>query len=86
MIIETFTALLLSVAPQAAHSQKQRCAHHEASGEMMCVERLGHCTEVIVDGHKTVPLTDTLCGVAPTAATWISPLIGPTDAPAAMRA
>ena len=58
MILPTVTALLLSVAPQAQHSQKERCAHHEASGEMMCVERLGHCVEVTIDGHKTVPLTD----------------------------
>lgn len=58
MIIATFSAVLLAVTAQAAPSQRQRCAHHEASGDMMCVERLGHCTEVVVDGHKTVPLTD----------------------------
>jgi hypothetical protein len=58
MIIESLIGLLLSVSPMAQHSQKERCAHHQAAGEMMCVNRLGHCMEVTVDGQKTVPLTD----------------------------
>src|SRR5258708_40293149 len=58
MILETLAALLLTAAPQAAHSQKERCAHNNAKGEMMCVDRKGHCMEVSVDGQKTVALTD----------------------------
>jgi len=58
MILETLTAMLLSVAPQAQHSQKERCAHEQAQGEMMCVNRLGHCMDLSVDGQKTVALTD----------------------------
>jgi hypothetical protein len=58
MILETLTTLLLIAAPQAQHSQKERCAHHQAAGEMMCVNRLGHCMDVTVDGQKTAPLTD----------------------------
>jgi len=58
MIAQTFAALLLSVSPQAQHSQKERCAHNVSNSEMMCVNRLGHCVDVTVDGQKTVPLTD----------------------------
>ena len=58
MIFETLTALLLTVAPQATHSQKERCTHNQASGEMMCVDRNGHCMEVSIDGQKTLALID----------------------------
>lgn len=58
MILATLATAMLSLMPQAAHSQRERCAHNESSGEMICVNRLGHCTEVTVDGQKTVPLTD----------------------------
>ncbi len=58
MILPTVTAILLSIAPQAQHSQKERCAHNESKGEMMCVNRLGHCVDVTIDGQKTAPLTD----------------------------
>ena len=58
MILITAAALMLSLAPQAQHSQKERCAHNEAQGEMVCVNRLGHCMDLTVDGQKTVALTD----------------------------
>jgi hypothetical protein len=58
MILEAITAMLLSIAPQATHSQAERCAHNEAKGEMICVNRIGHCMELTVDGQKTSPLTD----------------------------
>jgi hypothetical protein len=58
MISETLVAMLLSLTVQAQHSQKERCAHNESKGEMMCVNRLGHCVDVTIDGQKTVPLTD----------------------------
>ena len=58
MILATVTALLLTAAPQATHSQRERCAHHEAQGEMMCVNRLGHCVDLTIDGQKTAALTD----------------------------
>ena len=58
MILQTLTALLLSTSLQAQHSQKERCTHNEANGEMMCVDRKGHCMDVSVDGQKTVALTD----------------------------
>jgi hypothetical protein len=62
MILTTAAAILLSLAPQAPHSQRERCAHNEAQGEMMCVNRLGHCMDLTVDGQKTVPLTDEATG------------------------
>jgi hypothetical protein len=58
MIAATLTAMLLSVTAQAQHSQKERCAHNVASGEMMCVNRLGHCVDVTIDGQKTTALAD----------------------------
>jgi hypothetical protein len=58
MLVPTLTVLLIGIAPQAPHSQRERCAHNESAGEMMCVNRLGHCVDVVVDGHKTAPLTD----------------------------
>lgn len=58
MFTQTIVAMLLSVTAQAQHSQKERCAHNQSKDEMMCVDRLGHCTEVTVDGQRTVPLTD----------------------------
>jgi hypothetical protein len=55
MMIEALLALTL-----AAGSQAERCAHsdHPASSDMICVNRIGHCAVVHVDGHETVPLTD----------------------------
>jgi hypothetical protein len=58
MLVPTLTTILLTLAPQAQHSQRERCAHNESAGEMMCVNRLGHCVDVTVDGQKTVALTD----------------------------
>ena len=57
MLLPILTTLLLAIAPQA-QSQRERCAHHEADGEMMCVDRNGHCVDLTVDGHATTPLTD----------------------------
>ncbi len=50
-------ALLALTAPS---SQAERCAHsdHDASSSMICVNRIGHCTVVSVDGHETTPLND----------------------------
>ena len=58
MFTQTIVTMLLAVTAQAQHSQKERCAHHVSDGEMMCVNRLGHCVDVTVDGQKTTPLTD----------------------------
>jgi hypothetical protein len=58
MILETLTSMLLSVAAQAPHSQAERCAHNDAKGEMICVNRLGHCMDLSIDGQKTTALTD----------------------------
>jgi hypothetical protein len=58
MILEALTTMLLSVAAQAPHSQAERCAHNDAKGEMICVNRLGHCMDLSIDGQKTAPLTD----------------------------
>jgi hypothetical protein len=58
VIVETLTAIVMSAAFQAEHSQKERCAHNQASGAMMCVNRIGHCMSLSVDGQKTVALTD----------------------------
>jgi len=58
MILETLTTMLLSAAAQAPHSQAERCAHNDAKGEMICVNRLGHCMDLSVDGQKTAALTD----------------------------
>jgi hypothetical protein len=62
MILETTLALLLSASAPAAHSQKERCATSQSSGEMKCVNRLGHCMELTVDGQKTVALNDEAAG------------------------
>jgi hypothetical protein len=50
-------ALLAFAAPS---SQSERCAHsdHDPGSEMICVNRLGHCAVVSVDGHATTPLVD----------------------------
>lgn len=50
-------ALLALAAPS---SQAERCAHsdHDASSSMICVNRIGHCAVLAVDGHQTVPLKD----------------------------
>ncbi|HVF35013.1 MAG TPA: hypothetical protein VND91_06785 [Candidatus Saccharimonadia bacterium] len=55
MMIELLAALALG-----ASSQAERCAHsdHPRDSDMICVNRIGHCTELVVDGHDTVPLTD----------------------------
>lgn len=55
MIIESLAVLLL-----AASSQAERCAHadHDPSSDMICVNRLGHCTALTIDGHATEPLRD----------------------------
>ena len=58
MILTTLAAILLTAAPQAAHSQAERCAHEKAQGEMMCVNRLGHCVDLAIDGQKTAALGD----------------------------
>ena len=58
MFTQTIYTILLAVTAQAQHSQKERCAPNESKGEMMCVNRLGHCVDVVVDGQKTAPLTD----------------------------
>lgn len=60
-------ALLLSslalLAPTAlAESQKERCAANPAVGNMRCVNRLGHCVELLLDGEPTAPLTDEATG------------------------
>lgn len=50
-------ALLAFAAPA---SQSERCAHsdHDPGSEMICVNRIGHCAIVTVDGHETTPLVD----------------------------
>jgi hypothetical protein len=58
MILATLTTALLTLAPAAPHSQRERCAPTNGAGEMMCVDRNGHCVDVVVDGQKTVALTD----------------------------
>ena len=58
MFVQTLVVMLLSVTAQAQHSQKERCAPNDSKTEMMCVNRLGHCVDVVVDGQKTTPLTD----------------------------
>ena len=58
MLATAAATLLLSFALQAPQSQRERCAHNEAQGEMKCVNRLGHCVDVTIDGQKTAPLTD----------------------------
>jgi len=58
MLIPTLAAILLTAAPHATHSQAERCAHNQAQGEMMCVNRLGHCMDLSIDGQKTTALTD----------------------------
>lgn len=58
MLLPTLTTLLLTLAPQATHSQAERCAHNESKSEMMCVNRLGHCMDLSIDGQKTAALTD----------------------------
>ena len=58
MLLPTLATILLTAAPQATHSQAERCAHNQAAGEMMCVNRLGHCMDLSIDGQKTAALTD----------------------------
>lgn len=58
MLTTAAATLFLSLALQAPHSQQERCAHNDAQGEMKCVNRLGHCVDVTIDGQKTVALTD----------------------------
>jgi len=58
MLLPTLATILLTAAPQATHSQAERCAHNQAQGEMMCVNRLGHCMDLSIDGQKTTALTD----------------------------
>lgn len=63
----TPTALLVAasalLAPMAlAESQKERCAPNEARGDMRCVNRHGHCVELLLDGEKTEPLADEATG------------------------
>jgi hypothetical protein len=55
MMIEALFAMTL-----AASSQAERCAHsdHPPSSDMICVNRIGHCAVVTVDGHETVRLAD----------------------------
>ncbi len=50
--------LLTAPALSAGKSQSERCAPNDATSEMKCVYRNGHCAEVTVDGTKTVPFTD----------------------------
>ncbi len=58
-IAPVLTALLLAAPSLASDKpQSQRCAPHEAEGEMKCVDRNGHCVELTIDGTKTVPLSD----------------------------
>ncbi|HET9482701.1 MAG TPA: hypothetical protein VFO79_01985 [Xanthomonadales bacterium] len=56
MLIEWLAVLALG----APASQAERCAHsdHAPDSDMICVNRIGHCAVVRVDGHETVPLTD----------------------------
>jgi len=55
MLIELLAALAFGAA-----SQSGRCApsDHSRDSDMICVNRIGHCTALSVDGHDTVPLTD----------------------------
>lgn len=50
----------IAVLALAASSQAERCAHsdHDPGSSMICVNRIGHCTSVTVDGHPTVELKD----------------------------
>ena len=58
MLATTLATILLTLTPQATESQSKRCAHNESKGEMMCVNRLGHCADLSIDGQKTTALTD----------------------------
>ncbi len=58
MLLPTLATILLTAVPQATHSQAERCAHNQGQEEMICVNRIGHCMELTVDGQKTTPLTD----------------------------
>jgi len=62
MVLETMMAMALGLGPESNKSQKERCAPNHASGTMMCVNRAGHCMDVVVDGQKTVALTDDATG------------------------
>jgi hypothetical protein len=46
------------VLAAAGPSQKQRCSPNGRRGPMACINRIGHCVAVTVDGQATVPLTD----------------------------
>jgi len=54
------TLALALLALAAPSSQAERCAHsdHDPGSEMICVNRIGHCAVVSVDGHDTTPLKD----------------------------
>ena len=63
----TLSALFLGVSallapPALAESQKERCAPNAGKGDMRCVERHGHCVEILLDGEPTAPLTDEATG------------------------
>jgi hypothetical protein len=51
-------AVAAMVLAAAGPSQKQRCSAAGRRGPMACVNRVGHCVTVTVDGQATVPLTD----------------------------
>jgi hypothetical protein len=52
--------LLIAIALAAPASQADRCAHadHPPTSPMICVNRLGHCVALSIDGQPTVPLRD----------------------------
>lgn len=64
MTIETRIAPLLGVllltasTLSSAEPQSKRCAPNDGKGDMKCVNRNGHCAELMIDGAKTVRLTD----------------------------
>ena len=55
MILFALAALVLA-GPTT--SQKERCKPNAKRGSMACINRVGHCIAVTVDGQPTVPLTD----------------------------
>jgi hypothetical protein len=54
MIPFALSVLLLAAGP----SQKDRCKANGKRGSMACINRIGHCMTLTVDGQATSPLTD----------------------------
>jgi hypothetical protein len=54
----SFLALSALLLLSDEQSQKDRCSPNEKHGPMACINRNGHCLNLVVDGHTTLPLTD----------------------------